>query len=230
MSEKNYAKRKQLAQADLNFISQKPMEQIAQEMQDIKRKDVSVQVVQSGENITLFQMTKIRDDRTTAEIAGRLQRWAGNMTHVYCDGRIFHKKTTYVSMIGRWALGIVLVAPFVLCPLTYLATPQAQEFLTTILAFSVIAFILVGLVFGFQQIIDRFIYGLQFQHKNPKRNLSKPEKKDREQLLHYLTQIIRDNTFAPYQNTVTSEDVTPLSDEEIAKLIQQAELMARWKK
>ena len=229
MTAKNKAKSNQLANADLNFISNKPLEYIAEEMQNIKAKAVDVQIVHSNDDIALFQMTFQRENRTTAEVVGRLQRWAGNMTHVYCDGRVFRKKMTYVSTLARWALMLALAAPFVLCPLSFFTSGAAHEFLTVLTSLSILVFVLVGTLLGTYMLFKRILLAMNV-HQTNARAASNPEGKDRERLLHYLTDIIRDDFSAGNQADYDMQDAEPLSDEEINAILRQAEAMARWKK
>lgn len=230
MTEKNKAKSNQLANADLNFVSNKSLEQITDEMEHIKRKDVSVQIVRSDEATALFQMSYTRDDRTTAEVVGRLQRWAGNMTHVYCDGRIFRKKMTYVSMLTRWGIILAFAAPFILCPLSYITSGAAQTFFADLLTLSFLVFVFVGTLFGLYQFFSRVLFVLNAGQRNLDQAVSKPEQKDREQLLHFLTEIIRDEHFNNDQMVLENQAAEPLSEEEVMAILQQAELIARLKK
>lgn len=223
MNEKTAEKSKRLIQADLNFISQKPLDVIVQEIVALKRKDVITQIEWAEGDTALFQLTYNRDGRTTAEVSGRLQRWAGDMTHIYCDGRTFHNKLSYVSSFVRWLVLAILVAPLFTCLLAFLS---GSELAFILFWYSFLAFSFVGFIVGIMVFVAHLMRVTKVQRHNPKQGLSKPEKKDRERLLQFLTEIIRDEDYAAQD---VSEGET-LSDEEAAALLERAALMARLKK
>lgn len=224
MNEKTAEKSKRLIKADLNFISQKPLEIIVQELEALKHKDVTTQIEWAEAGTALFQLTYNRDGRTTAEVSGRLQRWAGDMTHIYCDGRTFHKKMSYVSSFVRWIGIAILVAPLFTCPLAFLS---GDEFAFTLFWYSFVAFSFVGFIVGMMVFIAHLMRVTKIQRRDTRQSaLSKPEKKDRERLLQFLTEIIRDEDYAAQEVS----DGETLSDEEAAAFLERAALMARLKK
>jgi len=225
MNEKTAAKSKRLVKADLNFISQKPLEIIAQEIQASTPKVITAQVAWTEADTALFQLTYNRDGRTTAAVTGRLQRWAGDMTHIYCDGRTFHKKLSYVSSFVRWLIAAALAAPFFLCSIAILS---GSPFTFVLFGYSLIGFTIVGFIIGMVSLVTHLMQVTRIQRRGSRQgSLSKPEKKDRERLLQFLTEIIRDADYELAQDIPNAE---PLSDEEAAAFLEQAELMARLKK
>ena len=105
MSQKSPAKRKELANADLNFISKQPFEQLVRQLQDLGNHHVKPNIRQVDDDTALFELSYVRGDKTTAEVRGRLKRWAGDMTHIYCDGQIF-KKRDVRSRLWRWVIDL----------------------------------------------------------------------------------------------------------------------------
>ena len=164
----------------------------------------------------------------TAEVAGRLQRWAGDMTHVYCDGRAFRKVTSYIPGLMRWALTAALVAPFVACPLFYFSGQHA--FFGYLLWGSIIAFVVVGVGFALWLFFSAFLNTIGMKRTSRRRKVPKPEVKDRERLLDVLTEVIRDTHLGQQLPTQDAHQAEPLSEAEIKAIIEQAEMMARLKK
>jgi membrane protein implicated in regulation of membrane protease activity len=225
MNEKPAAKSKRLVKADLNFISQKPLEIVVQEIQALAPKAITAQVAWTEADTALFQLTYSRDGRTTAAVTGRLQRWAGDMTHIYCDGRTFHKKISYVSGFVRWLVAVALVAPLITCPAAILSGSTVAFLM---FGYSLLAFAVVGTIVGLLAFAVHVLQITKLQRRESRQgSLSKPEKKDRERLLQFLTEIIRDEDYILAQD---APDAVPLSDEEAAAFLEQAALMARLNK
>jgi hypothetical protein len=220
-------KSRQLAKADLNFISQKPLEVIVQEIHSRENAHITPQIVWSNSDTALFQLTYSRDKRITAAVTGRLQRWAGDMTHIYCDGRVFRTKTSYISSFLRWARTMIFVAPVVLCALTVITSSRAVE---NIFWISSVVFIVAFFVTGMQMAGTHFMQALNIRRINPNESLAKPEQKDRERLLHFLTEIIRDEDLQQQLQAQATQSAEPLSDAEVAAILQQAERMAKIKR
>jgi magnesium-transporting ATPase (P-type) len=190
MNAKPAEKSKRLVNADLNFISQKPLEMIVQELQALQRDTVTTQVEWTETDTALFQLTTTRDGRTTAEVSGRLQRWAGDMTHIYCDGRTFYKKMSYVSSFVRWVVVFACAAPFFTCPLALFSD---NEILSNLFLYSIMTLAIVSIPLGIVSFVSHLMYITRIQRRTlGQSGLSKPEKKDHERLLQYLTEIIRD--------------------------------------
>jgi hypothetical protein len=224
MNEKPAEKSKRLVKADLNFISQKPLEVVVQDIQTLAPKAVTAQVEWSEVDTALFQLTYTRDGRTTAEVSGQLRRWAGDMTHIYCDGRTFHKKISYVRSLLGWIVTIALISPFVMCPMAWFAN---SPFINSLLFYSFLAFMFTGIILGIINLVSYVLQATSVQRRALRQSsLSKPEKKDRERLLQFLTEIIRDEDYASQEVS----DGEPLSDEEAATFLERAALMARLKK
>ena len=227
MTDKAARKSKRFLRADLNFVSQKPLGEIAEELQRLKHKAVQSQVLAMDDKTALFRLLYTRNGRITAEVAGRLQRWAGDMTHVYCDGRTLRKFTSYISGVIRWVLTAALVAPFIACPLFYFS--GQHPILQVLLSTSITAFTVVGVGLGLWLLFSHFFNKIGMQLPGRRPTLQKPEVKDRERLLDVLTEVIRDTHLGQQLPTQDAHQAEPLSEAEIKAIIEQAEMMARLK-
>jgi hypothetical protein len=227
MGEKHPAKSKRLVQADLNFIANKPLENIIWQLNHLEYDTVTPYVVRTDENTALFRLVYHRGERVTAEIAGRLQRWAGDMTHVYCDGRTFYKMTSYLRALLRWCIFFALISPLLTCPLVIFASEANQTGLMDLFALSMLLFSIVAIAYGVRT-LGTFIYRyITSSRGNSKSGLEKPEKKDRERLLHILTEIIRDEDYAHLQQVADDQTGQPLTEAEAKALIEHAEMLSR---
>jgi hypothetical protein len=220
MKEKTPEKSRQLAKADLNFISQKPLETIIQVLQSRQNVHITPEIYCTNSDTAVFRLTYNRDERTTAEVSGRLQRWAGDMTHIYCDGRIFRTKFSYIASFIRWIWLLIGIAP---CVMWFLLMTRGAGSMPTFVYVFLIS-LLVGIITSVHILVS---YLMRQQHHNPQKGLAKPEQKDRERLLHFLTEIVRDDDFQQVLTAQDSQPVEPLSDEEIAMIVEQAERMAK---
>lgn len=109
MSQKFPSKSKHLANADLNFVSQQPFEQVIEQLKNLRSRNIKPSIMQVDEDTAVFQLQFVRGDDTTAEVSGRLKRWAGNMTHIYCDGRVFRERSWGAKLGAGQLIGKVFL-------------------------------------------------------------------------------------------------------------------------
>lgn len=225
MNEKPPAKRKDLAKADLNFISKQPFEQVIRQLQDLGNEHIKPDIRQVDDDTAIFQLSYVRSDKRTAEVTGRLKRWAGDMTHIYCDGRIF-KKRNIKSQLWRWVIDIPgLIALWFIILLFVTSGKNLSVSLSDLLLYTFTLSLIIFGLFHFARSMLKMISQsimpetLQFRDQF----ISKPEAKDRERLFHAITSIIRDDTPEHILHD-KSPDMKALSEEEEAALIEQITL------
>ena len=223
---KSQAKASQLRRADLNFISNYPLEQIASELQQHEDKQTGIEVVPFDDDTMLFRMERYNKGKLTASVNGRMKRWAGDMTHIYCDGRSFARRD-WARILLVYGTMTILVAPIVLHTLaTLFGYPDILGFL---FLWSLLILIF-GLLFGGPallawMLIRSFMKADTNMFFQPAK--SQPEAKDRERLLHILTSVIADGNLPQATHHLGEKDLAPLSDEELQQLVTKAKLIPR---
>lgn len=251
MSEKNKAKGKQVTQADLNYITNKSHDKVIAEMESIKRFDFSVEVVRLDEDKALFQMTYTRDKHITAEVVGRLQSWAGDMTHVSGYRRFFRKKSDYIATVFRLMFAALFISPFIIWLLSLVTTGRVHDFISSLMSWSfAVSFLLALNYLNVMFTLKKQPNNLDSESYTPSnlgkvrydlylRNLMTISKQsddlnsvatrphqDHERLTKYLAEIIRDEHFDPDQSSLENQDINPLTNEELA-VLQQHEKVKR---
>jgi hypothetical protein len=224
-SEKSPAKSKQLANADLNFISKQPFEQVIEQLQDLGNRHVKPNIRQVDHDTAIFQLSFVRGDKTTAEVTGRLKRWAGDMTHIYCDGRIF-KKSNVRSQLWSWAIDLPGLIGLWLFSLLLISSKNLSVSLTDLLLYTFTLSLIIFGLFHFARIILKIVIQSITLETSQFRDqfISNPEAKDRERLFHAITSIIRDDDIYEQQLRDESSEMKALSEEEEAALIEQITL------
>ena len=220
LKNKSRAKQSALRNADLNFISTYSLETICDALLEKSDQQTEIKVVTIDEDTALFSMTGYLDGRTSAFVQGRLRRWAGDMTHIYCDARSFEQRN-WAFILFRNALGLFFAAPIIFAILSILiGTPT---WLGLLLGWSLVLAIFTfmsGGIFAIFYLLIRFL----MVSPTSEQAVSKPAAKERERLLHILTSIITDYQAMPETANLKQADINPLSDDEIRVLIEQASL------
>ncbi len=181
-----------MLQADLNFISQHDLDAIAARLQNPSSKQIIGQVMPIDANATRFSLRYRRHGRDTAAVRGILQRWAGEMTHIYCEGRAFQRRH-YLRGGFRLLYRAILLLPLLLIlqlALVLFWGSAVPAFLFLSLVATLAALVFAGMVFGLRECI-RLLTAAPEQ--DPLLDFKpQPEAKDRELLLDYLAEVIRD--------------------------------------
>jgi hypothetical protein len=232
MSQKSPAKSKGLAKAELNFVSQQSFEQVIEQLHNLSSRHIKPYIAQIDEDTALFQLRYVHDDNTTAEVSGRMKRWAGNMTHIYCGGRVFRKHNLGIRLRRRRTDILVFIALWVYILTSFLSGGSSSPTVSTFFFGGLIAFIIALICYGvfnfmrmLAKIVAEAITAQTIQFRNYFK--SKPEAKDRERLFHAITTIIRDNELA--ENAMSLEaaiETKPLTEAEEAHLVAQITLEA----
>lgn len=219
---KSQGKTSRLKRADLNFISNYPLENIVAQLQHSADKNTDIQIVPIDDDVTLFRMERRNQGTITATVNGRMRRWAGNMTHIYCDGRSFDKRN-WLRFALRYGTAALVGTPLILIGLGLLI--GYPDWLNFLLVWSTVLLLIASMIVGLGYL--PYVLVRNFMNVDTAtaqyRAESKPAAKDQERLLHLLTDVIADNLpqSAP---RLAQEDAIPLSDDEIRKLIENATL------
>ena len=223
---KSQAKAAQLRRADLNFISNYPLEHIAEELSKRTDKQTGIDVLPLDDDTMLFRMERYNKGKLTATVNGRMKRWAGDMTHIYCDGRSFARRD-WVRIILVYGTITVLFAPIVLYTVAaLLGFPNILLFFVLwSLIIMIFSLMLGGPALLAWMLIRSFMKADTSMFLRPAK--SKPEAKDRERLLHILTSVIADSHLPQATNNLAEKDLVPLSDEELQQLVTKAKLTPR---
>ena len=160
MSQKSPSKRKRLAKADLNFVSQQSFEQVLTELDNLRSKHIKPIITKVDADTAIFQLRYQQADITTAEVSGRLKRWAGDMTHIYCDGRFFRQRNIRAKLRSK-KLDIFILVSVWLFVITSVFSGNTTDstlfdfFFTGLIAL-ILAFIVYG-VFSFLRMIVKIV-------------------------------------------------------------------------
>jgi len=217
MPEKSSRKQRRLIQADLNFIAEHNLEMIAARLQNPVHKRITGLVNHVDEDTANFVLYYQRNGRETALVKGILQRWAGDMTHIYCEGRAFRRQQygyEFVRLLYRsmMVLPLLLVGEFLL--LVFFGAWLPAGFLGWMMVLTVALLVLTGLIIGGRELL-RFM--VSAPDDDPLFEFSpQPEAKDRERLLDYLADVIHDGAIHPVdrlaaQSAVNGEQRIPVS-------------------
>lgn len=214
-AEKSSQKQKQAIHAELNFVAQHPIERIAADIEALASRTRQTDMLWLDADTALFSLSMHKEGRTTAVLYGRLQRWAGTMTHVYCDGK------------AKTALGIGARLAILYRMMLYSLPVFTLVFLFTLLidspAYLLLWMVLFTLVIAILRSVTwALMYWLQLGHERRSSTIA-PEARDRERLMDLLVDIIRDKEPHPRLSEDTP-DAVPLTEEELASLLQHASL------
>ena len=209
-------KHKNLVYADLNFVSQHSLETIATHIEQLQHDKLTTQLAWMDDDKALFQVELMRANRATAQVTGRLQRWAGDMTHIYCDGRVFSKIS---KRLGQW---IRRAAVFIFAlPLTGMSFWCSASMITNFTEFQGGALIMWIIILLLNW---RFTFYLESIGFGSDTTPDYQEAKDREILLNLLTQIIRDDHSTAHLREGTSAYERPLTEEELLILTKSGKV------
>ena len=209
--------------ADLNVVSAHPLEQIRAGIAALPDDHIDTTIIPVDDDTLLFRIDYTRDGRHTASLNGRLRRWAGDMTHVYCDGRAF-VPTDYWA----WLRGVIIaifLAPFAIAFLFFISG-STQMWLRVAWNVSLLLWVPLILFGGLGLlvwIVFRQLMNIE-SHFDRAARIS-PERKDRERLLDALTHLVADHSART--DDIQQPDAKPLSEEEAQQLIEDAERRLR---
>ena len=201
------SKKHRLQRAEINFVSSLDIAQVASEIDNLADKHIKVETDNPDADRVQFRMIYHRDGKATAVVAGVLRRWAGDMTHVICDGDVSKPKQNviqrFMGLSLMWRIFLLLMVPLMLMYVTNaLALLEVTRVLLIWLLIMVPAtlFMLSGLSFMY------LIYpnAPLFQRRKKKASFIK----DRDKLLQRIIDVL-----APHHESNQTEAISHSDDQ-----------------